>query len=74
MISEFKKEKIKNKSLSLKSRPNQLPRFIYEVDGDALLEYALSYINKRAKGYTTPTGWWLAVDNGILNITIKGEK
>ena len=59
--------------MSNKLKPHELTRFEYEVDGDALLKCALSYIEKRATHSTVPTGWWLAVDNGVLRITIKGE-
>jgi hypothetical protein len=60
--------------MSKQLKPYQLPRFEYEVEGDALLQCALSYIKKRAKNDTAPTGWWLAVDSGVLKITVKGEE
>lgn len=60
--------------MSKQLKPYQLPRFEYEVEREALLKCALSYVKKCAENSAVPTGWWLATDNGILKITIKGEK
>ena len=60
--------------MSKKLKPYQLPRFKYEVGREELLRCALSYVKKCAENSPVPTGWWLATDNGILKITVKGEK
>ncbi len=60
--------------MSKQLKPYQLPRFEYEVEREALLKCALSYVKKCAENSAVPTGWWLSTDNGILKITVKGEK